>query len=337
METTNGLVKLTPKGFYCEAGGFFIDPVSGVDKAIITHAHSDHARGGSKSYLCHDLSKPLLRLRLGNLPIESVQWGKQLNINGVKVSLHPAGHIIGSSQIRLEYRGETWVFSGDYKLGYDGLSAPFEPLQCDFFVTESTFGLPIYHWLPQDIIFDQIMEWIKNNRADGCSSVLLAYSLGKAQRLMKALGTRQEVFVHRSIADANKVIHQMGIELPIGTTFSSLSGIASVEGAVVIAPPGSDATALSRFAPYRTAACSGWMQVRSTRKKSSVDAGFVLSDHADWKELLTAVKATNARKVFVNHGFASVFASYLREQGTDAEPIGKQHTAEKPKPMQDAE
>ncbi|MCW3087321.1 MAG: ligase-associated damage response exonuclease, partial [Sediminibacterium sp.] len=180
------LIEFTDKGLYCPPGDFYIDPWQGVDRAVITHAHSDHARAGSKYYLSHHLTKPLLLLRLGQHPFQGVEWGETILMNEVKVSLHPAGHIIGSSQVRVEYKGEVWVVSGDYKTEDDGISGRFEPVRCHTFITESTFGLPIYHWKPQQQIFADIQHWIRQNQAQGKTSVLIAYSLGKAQRVLQA-------------------------------------------------------------------------------------------------------------------------------------------------------
>ena len=191
------LIEFTDKGLYCPAGQFYIDPWRPVDRAVITHAHSDHARGGSKYYLCHHLTKPILRLRLGDYPYQSVEWGEEINMNGVKISLHPAGHIIGSSQVRVEYKGEVWVVSGDYKVENDGLSGAFEVVKCDTFITESTFGLPIYNWKPQQEIFADMQQWISHNQANGKTSVFIAYSLGKAQRILQAITPiTDNIFVH---------------------------------------------------------------------------------------------------------------------------------------------
>src|SRR5687767_15681366 len=154
-----GLIEFSDKGLYCRQGDFYIDPWKPVDRAIITHAHSDHARWGSKYYLCHRQTKPLLRLRLGENNFQGVEWEETTDINGVKVSLHPAGHMIGSSQIRVEHKSEVWVVSGDYKIEDDGLSGKFEPVACNTFITESTFGLPIYNWKTQSEIFRDIQDW----------------------------------------------------------------------------------------------------------------------------------------------------------------------------------
>src|ERR1051325_1291749 len=209
------LIEFTDKGLYCAAGGFYIDPWQGVDRAVITHAHSDHARWGSKYYLCHHDTKPLLQQRLGQNHYQSVAWNEPIYFNGVRLTLFPAGHIIGSSQIRVEYRGEIWVVSGDYKLENDGISGAFEPVTCHNFVTESTFGLPIYKWKPQQQIYTSIQEWIRKNQAAGKSSILIAYSLGKAQRLLQPLSeVANTIFAHGAVYNLHMALVNAGWELP---------------------------------------------------------------------------------------------------------------------------
>lgn len=314
------LLEFTENGIYCPAGGFYIDPWKPVDKAIITHAHSDHARWGSRHYLCHTLTKPLLDLRLGPQSYQSLPWGESIQINGVSVSLHPAGHIIGSSQVKIDYKGEVWVVSGDYKTTDDGISGAFEPIRCDTFITESTFGLPIYQWEAQEKIYEQIRQWINRNREHGRSSVLIAYSLGKAQRVLQAIQeTTDRIFVHGAIWNTHETIMGMGLNLPRVERITPDTPKDWLKGAIVVAPPSADGTPwLKRFAPYAVGICSGWMQVRGNARRRNADAGFVLSDHADWQGLEQAVKLTGANRVFVTHGFQSVFARHLREWGLDA-------------------
>lgn len=324
------LIQRTPKGLYCAAGDFFIDPWAPVNKAIITHAHSDHARTGSQQYLCHHHSVPLLQLRLGNHAYKGIAWNQPVHINGVSVSLHPAGHIIGSSQVRIAYKGEVWVVSGDYKLENDGLSGAFEPVTCHTFVTESTFGLPIYTWQPQAAVYAQMQQWVLNNQANGITSVLIAYSLGKAQRVVQALHpVAKQIFVHGAIANTHDALLRAGFQLPQVHTISAQTPVSALKGTVVIAPPSTlDTTWMQRFSPYATGICSGWMQVRGNVKRSNADAAFVLSDHADWPGLLQAIKATQAQKVWVTHGFQSVLSRYLNEQGIEADEITTQFGAE---------
>jgi len=312
------LIEFTNKGLYCKAGNFFIDPWRPVDKAVITHAHSDHARSGNGSYLCHTLTKPLLELRLGPQTIQAVEWNDPVTINGVKVSLHPAGHIIGSSQVRIEHNGEVCVVSGDYKLENDGLSGQFEPIKCHSFITESTFGLPIYNWKPQDEIFSSIQNWILKNNAEGRTSVLMAYSLGKAQRLLPCIeATGLPIFLHGAVYNIHQALLGAGIKLPAARRVEPDMPKEIFKGNVVIAPGSADGSPwMKRFSPYSVGVCSGWMQVRGNVRRRNADAGFVLSDHADWNGLLSAVKDTGAEKVYVTHGFQAAFSRYLNETGT---------------------
>ncbi len=317
------LIEFTDKGLYCSAGDFYIDPWRPVPYAVITHEHSDHARYGSGAYLCHDLTKPLLQLRLGNNSYEAVAWNEAVYRNGVKISLHPAGHIIGSSQIRIEHKGDVWVVSGDYKTVDDGISHIFEPVRCNTFITESTFGLPIYQWESQSIIFEQITNWILRNKQQHIASVLIAYSLGKAQRILQAVqSVTDTIWVHGAIWNTHQALKAAGIDLPEVKRVTPETTKAELKNAVVIAPPGADGSPwLKRFNPYAVGVCSGWMQVRGNKRRNNADAGFVLSDHADWNGLLSAIEATGAQKVFVTHGFQSVLSRYLSDKGIEAAEV----------------
>lgn len=317
------LIEFTKAGLYCRPGDFYIDPWQPVDRAVITHAHSDHARGGSKAYLCHHASKPLLQLRLGDHPIQSLEWNERITMNGVKVSLHPAGHIIGSSQVRIEKDGEVWVISGDYKWEDDGLSGKFEPVACNVFVTESTFGLPIYSWKPQQEIFKTIQDWLTGQVSDGRVPVLIAYSLGKAQRLLQCVAeTGLPIFLHGATYNVHITLVNAGWKLPAVERVWPDTPNKHFRGGVVIAPGSADGSSwMKRFTPYAAGICSGWMQVRGNTRRSNADAGFALSDHADWNGLLQAVKATGAQKVYVTHGFQAAFSRYLSEQGIESAEV----------------
>jgi putative mRNA 3-end processing factor len=324
------LIEFTNKGLYCSTGKFFIDPWQPADKAVITHAHSDHARPGSNSYLCHHLTKPLLELRLGPHNFQPVGWNEPIDINGVKVSLHPAGHIIGSSQVRVEYKGEVCVVSGDYKIENDGLSGQFEPVKCNTFITESTFGLPIYNWKSQEEIFNNIQNWILQNHADGKTSVLMAYSLGKAQRLLPCIeATGLPIFLHGAVYNVHQALVNAGIKLPSVQRVQPEMSKETFKGNVVIAPGSADGTPwMKRFSPYSVGVCSGWMQVRGNLRRRNADAGFALSDHADWNGLLCAIKATGAEKVYVTHGFQAAFSRYLNESGIEAAEVKTEYGIE---------
>jgi len=321
------LIEFTDKGLYCARGSFYIDPWRPVDKAVITHAHSDHARAGNGAYLCHRLCKPILDLRLSSngVPpvVQTLEWGEAVSLDGVRVSLHPAGHVIGSSQVRVEYNGEVWVVSGDYKTGDDGISGAFEPLRCQVFVTESTFGLPIYNWKPQPELFSGVRDWVAENRAQDKTSVLIAYSLGKAQRLLKALEPFDErVWVHGAIWNVHQALVNAGVVLPPVERIVPDTPKELLRGQVVIAPPSAESSAwMRRFSSYSLGICSGWMQVRGNVRRRNADMGFVMSDHADWKGLLAAVAATGAEKVYVTHGFQAVLTRYLNELGIAAAEV----------------
>ncbi len=310
------LISFTDKGLFCERGNFYIDPWKPVEKAIITHGHSDHAYFGHKYYLCHRYTKPILQLRLGENNYETIEWKQTIQMNGVKISLHPAGHIIGSSQIRIEYNGEVWVVSGDYKVEDDGLSGKFEPIRCNVFVTESTFGLPIYKWKPQQEIYNNIITWINRNKENGKTSVLLTYSLGKAQRVLQAIKeTTQTIFAHGAVFNMQQVLIDAGWNLTPLERITPDTPKDLLMETVVIAPPSADNSSwMKKFHPYSVGICSGWMQVRGNARRRNVDAGFALSDHADWEGLITSVKETGAEKVFVTHGFQSAFSRYLNEE-----------------------
>jgi putative mRNA 3-end processing factor len=317
------LITFTDKGLYCSKGDFYIDPWKPVQKAVITHAHSDHARPGHSHYLCQKDSLPLLRLRLGEINCQAADWNEIIYINGVALSFHPAGHIIGSAQVKISYNDETWVFSGDYKTTADGISTPFEPVRCHHFITESTFGLPIYKWKPQEQVFAEMQQWAFENRAKQISSIFIAYSLGKAQRILPALAaTGIPLFAHGAVYNVQQALTNAGWNLPPVKRVDAETTASELKGAIVIAPPGAEGSPwLKRFGNYATGICSGWMMVRGNSRRKNADAGFALSDHADWEGLLEAVKATGAEHVYTTHGFQSTFSRYLRENGINATEV----------------
>lgn len=318
------MLTFTDKGIYCAAGDFYIDPWKPVPRAVITHAHSDHARWGNQHYLCTKDSVPFLQLRLGKeISVQGLAYGEEIYLNGVTVSFHPAGHMIGSAQVKVTYKGQTWVASGDYKVENDGISGAFEPQKCHAFITESTFGLPIYRWKPQLSIFSDIRNWMNENEQAGKNSVLVAYSLGKAQRLLYNLQQHVSKFmVHGAIFNAHEVCLQNGWPLPPVELITPETPKESYKGSLIIAPPSAaDSAWMRRFNPYSLGVCSGWMQVRGNARRRNVDAGFPISDHADWPGLLDTIKETGAEKIFVTHGFTSVLARYLQENGLSAEEV----------------
>jgi putative mRNA 3-end processing factor len=324
------LIEFTDKGLFCREGGFYIDPWKPVDKAVITHGHSDHARWGSKFYLCHHDSRPILQHRLGSNVYQTAGWKENVYINGVKVSFYPAGHIIGSAQVKVEYNGEIWVISGDYKTENDGISGQFEPVKCHHFITESTFGLPIYKWKPQAEIYSNIQNWITKNQSEGKTSVLIAYSLGKAQRLLAPISAvTKKIFVHGAIFNMHMALVNAGWKLPWVERVTNETSKEDLKGAVVIAPSSAEgSTWLKRFTPYEIGICSGWMQVRGNLRRKNADAGFILSDHADWQGLIDSCKATEAECIYVTHGFQSVFSRYLNEQGIESKEVHTEYGTE---------
>ncbi|MEL7120106.1 MAG: ligase-associated DNA damage response exonuclease [Bacteroidota bacterium] len=314
------LLEFTNRGIYCAQGDFFIDPWKPVNKALITHGHADHSRWGHNQYLCVRASKPIIRHRLGPINIGTIEYGESTNINGVKVSFHPAGHIVGSSQIRVEYKGEVWVASGDYKLENDGLATAFEPVKCHTFITESTFGLPVYKWKPQEEIFSEINQWWQQNSQEGKVSLITSYALGKAQRVLQGLDESiGPIYTHGAVENVNEVMRNQGVKLK--NTIRSTQSVkkTAYKGAMIIAPPSAVGSPWAKkFKPLVVAAASGWMTLRGARRRRGVDRGFVLSDHVDWDGLNQAIVATGAERVIVTHGYTDIFTKWLNEKGYQA-------------------
>ena len=315
------LLEFTPRGIYCRKADIYIDPWKKVDKAIITHAHSDHSRWGMKHYLAHPMSIPVMKLRLGNdISVQTMEYNEKLVINGVEISLHPAGHIPGSAQVRVSYKGETWVASGDYKVEDDGLSTAFEAIKCNTFITECTFGLPVYKWKPQQEIFNELNQWWRKNRENGITTFITAYALGKAQRVLQNIDTSiGKVYTHGAVENTNHVLRSAGLELNDTTLITKETTKKELQGNLVIAPPSALNTPwMNKFKPLSIGIASGWMMLRGTRRRRAADRGFALSDHADWPGLLTAIKATKAENVITTHGYTNVFSRYLNEIGINA-------------------
>jgi putative mRNA 3-end processing factor len=322
------LLRMTDAGFYCEPGGFHIDPWKPVERALITHAHGDHARPGHGAYLAAAPGLPLLRARVGDTAaIEGVRYGESRRIGAVDVSFHPAGHVLGSAQIRLRQAGITAVVGGDYKLAPDPTCAAFEPVACDVFVTESTFGLPVYRWDPPAVTLREVLGWWEANRAAGRASVLFAYALGKAQRVLLGLAQLAgalpgPVYVHGAVGRINAAYRAAGVALPEAPLVAQAPAGARFADALVLAPPSArGSTWMRRFVPCSTAFASGWMALRGTRRRAALDRGFALSDHADWPALEAAVAATGARQVWVTHGYRDELARWLAERGYDARGV----------------
>ena len=314
------LVVQKPEGLYCPAGDFYIDPWRPVPRAVITHAHSDHARIGHGHYLAAAPAEGVLRVRLGDVNLQTLAYGEAIAHHGVRVSLHPAGHVLGSAQVRLEHGGQVWVASGDYKVAPDRTCEPFEPVACDVFITESTFGLPIYRWSPDEELFADINGWWQRNALAGVASVLACYSFGKAQRILSGVDASiGSIIVHGAVEPLNRAYRAAGVQLPPTRLVTEVMDKADLRKALVICPPSAVASPwVRRFGEASTAFASGWMQLRGARRRGGYDRGFVLSDHADWPGLMSAIGATGAHRVIVTHGSIPVMVRYLGEQGLQA-------------------
>jgi putative mRNA 3-end processing factor len=319
------LITLTPEGLYCPLGDFHIDPWRPVERALITHAHGDHARRGSRRYIAPRSGTGLLRRRLGpEALIEGHGFGQPLAFGGATVSFHPAGHVLGSAQIRVEGGGEVWVISGDYKRAHDPSCEAFEVVPCDVFITEATFALPIYRWDPVDQVMTTLLGWWDANAAAGRASVLCCYAVGKAQRVLAEIGRRTDrmVFVHGAIDALLDAYHREGVALAPTVPVGARAKGESFAGELIIAPPSAFGSPwMRRFGDASTGFASGWMRVRGNRRRRGFERGFVLSDHADWPGLLRTIEETGARRVLATHGYSDTLARYLREVGLAAEPL----------------
>ncbi|BBU57282.1 DNA ligase-associated DEXH box helicase [Mameliella alba] len=313
------VLTFTDRGIYCPAGDFHIDPWRPVDRALITHGHADHARPGHAAYLATDGALPVIRHRLGKIAAEGIAYGEARQIGGARVSFHPAGHLPGSAQIRVEVDGQVWVVSGDYKVVDDGLSEPFEPVPCHAFISECTFGLPVFTWPSQKDVAAEINAWWAANAAEGRTSMLGAYSLGKAQRLMSMLEPQGTILTHGAVEATNAVLRAQGYPLPETIQVTPDTDVKALRGALVIAPPSAlGSTWARKFGPASTGFASGWMRLRGIRRRRGMDRGFVISDHADWPGLQEVIKSTGAETIYVTHGYTEIFSHWLNQQGYDA-------------------
>jgi putative mRNA 3-end processing factor len=321
--TNKGLLVHTALGLYCPKADVYLDPWKPVKKAILSHGHADHARWGSSSYLCTPTAAPVIKYRLGEINLETLPFGEEKLINGVSFSFHPAGHILGSAQIKVSYKGEMVVFSGDYKTANDGFSEAFEPVKCHTFITESTFGLPVYHWQDQKWVFNEMEEWCKNNRNNGQLSILYGYSLGKAQRILQGLPESiGPIFTHSTIEAVLNVMRNQGVSLKNTIPVNEHLTRAELLNGVIIAPPAvQNSNWLKKFEPIRNGVVSGWMALRGARRRRNADKGFVLSDHADWEGLNEAISLTGAENVFVTHGYTDILSKWLIDKGLNAHPL----------------
>jgi putative mRNA 3-end processing factor len=318
------MIENGPAGLYCRDADFYIDPWKPVPRAVVTHAHADHARQGCASYLATRECACLLRARLGDaIHTQALPYGRPLALNGIRLSLHPAGHILGSAQVRLERNGEVWVVTGDFKRHPDPTCTPFEPLRCHTLVTESTFGLPVFNWPdPQDVVAG-IDAWWRKNKESGKPSILYAYSLGKAQRIAAQVDAGiGPIFTHGAVEPIMELYRQAGIPINPSRPIAEARKPEDFRGALVIAPPSAEGSLwMRRFPDACRAFASGWMQIRGNRRRRAIERGFVLSDHADWSGLLDTIYSSSAGKVLVTHGFAEELVQFLCEKGLAAEAL----------------
>jgi putative mRNA 3-end processing factor len=324
MSPPGMLLRSTDLGLYCEAGGFHVDPWRPVDRAVITHAHSDHARWGSRAYLASAEGERVLRTRLGpEANVRTVPYGEAVDVGGVRVSLHPAGHVLGSAQVRVEHRGEVWVVSGDYKTEPDPTCSAYEAVRCHTFVTECTFGLPIYRWAPQEETFAAVNGWWRANAEAGRASILFGYALGKAQRLLAGLDPSVgPIFTHGAVERLVRDYRDSRVALPPTRHATGEAPGGGWGGAMIVAPPSAHGTPwMRRFGAVSTAFASGWMRVRGRRRRRGVDRGFVVSDHVDWPSLLAAIEATGAERVLATHGYREPVVRWARERGLEAHAV----------------
>ncbi|MGN6091297.1 MAG: ligase-associated DNA damage response exonuclease [Luteibacter jiangsuensis] len=314
-----------PEGLYCPAGDFFIDPMQPVARAVVTHAHGDHARSGSGLYHVAAAGTLLMRERLGaDSVIHAHDWSERFALGHTSLSFHPSGHILGAAQIRIEGRGKVVVVSGDYKRDPDPTCAPFEPVPCDVFVTESTFGLPIYRWPSMRTVVADILAWVDECRDRGVPAVLFCYALGKAQRLLAELATRTDrtVHLHGAMLRLVEVYRNAGVHMLPTVAVSESARGKDFAGELIMAPPSAAGSPwMRRFGKASTGFASGWMQVRGARRRRGYDRGFVVSDHADWPGLLRSVDDCGAKRIYVTHGDGEALVRHLRDTGHEAFPL----------------
>lgn len=317
----SSLIQTTPRGLYCPPGDFYIDPWQPVQTAVITHGHGDHLRQGSARYILARSGQPIARVRLsGDRDITPVDYGHRFKLGATTISLHSAGHILGSAQVRIEHEGRVWVVSGDYKRQPDPTCEPFEPVECEVFISEATFALPVYRWPSTPQVVEEIVRWWRANRERGIASVLFCYALGKAQRVLAELRafTDEAVHVHGAVKSLVDVYREAGVQM-VPTVPATVERKADYRGALILAPPSAAGSSwMKRFGEHSSGFCSGWMRVRGDRRRRGYDRGFVISDHADWPSLVRTCTETRARRVLLTHGYSDALARYLTEQGIEA-------------------
>jgi len=320
---SESLLVRTDRGLYCPLGDFYIDPVRGVPRAVLTHAHADHARAGCGRYLAASEGVELLHWRLGlSAPIDTIRYGESLQLGSVRLSLHPSGHVLGASQVRIEHQGQVAVVTGDFKLQADPTCRPWEPVRCHHWIPESTFALPVFRWPDTSQVIAQIERWWKECKESGRTPVLAAYALGKSQRLLASLAPLGPIYTHGAVEHGNQAYRKAGVVLPSTQTVSTMPADYRTQGALILAVPAALGSPwMRRFTNPTTALASGWMLLRGMRRQRGVDRGFVVSDHVDWPDWLKAFEAVGPQRVWVAHGYQHAAARYLQERGIDAKPL----------------
>lgn len=331
QNSTSNVVELTDEGLFCPAGNFYVDPWQPVENALITHGHADHARTGAKNYFCTPTTLPILKHRLGqDLRLHAKAYGEKFQLGRASISFHPAGHVLGSAQIRIETDGRVWVVSGDYKRSPDPSCEPFEIVPCDVFISEATFALPVYSWPKTEILAEEILSWW-HGYSEG-PSLLFAYAFGKTQRILAELHrlTGRTVYLHGACGELTKIYRDCGIKMVPTALVSEQPKNFNFAGELILAPPSAHRSAwMKRFKAPQTAFASGWMQIRGNRRRRGYERGFVMSDHADWKDLITTIQQTGARKILLTHGNTDILERYLREEmQLDAQPLATEFEGE---------
>ncbi|MEM9064609.1 MAG: ligase-associated DNA damage response exonuclease [Planctomycetota bacterium] len=327
------------RGLFCSAGGFHIDPWKKVPLAIITHAHADHARPGCGKYIASQSCVPLLRSRLGaDIDIRPLAYGEFLTLGRTRVSLHPAGHIRGAAQVRVEAAsGEVWIAAGDYKRQSDASAEQFEVVKCDVFITEATFALPVYRFPDPVEVVREIREWWRSCAERGKPAVLFSYSLGKTQRVLAELQRLDQlpetpVLLHGAALELTELYREQGVAMLKTTPAPEHKRGKRLGPCLAIAPPAAAGGPwMRRFGSstaFETGFASGWSRIRGMRRRANHDRGFVLSDHADWNDIIRTVRDTGARRVLCTHGSTVPLARYLKEKGWDAEVLNTKYEGE---------
>jgi putative mRNA 3-end processing factor len=315
-----------PEGLYCQPGDFFIDPLRPVPRAVITHAHSDHARPGHGAVLATPETLALMATRMGlalnGTSTQPLPTGETQNLGGTKIRLAPAGHVLGSAQVVIDFEGSRAVVSGDYKRAADPTCAPFEPVQCDVFVTEATFGLPVFTHPPATTELQKLLDSVAT--FPDRTHVVGAYALGKTQRLiavLRAVGFDDPIYLHGALLPVCAAYEAMGVKLG-DLRPATVTQKAELAGKIVLAPPSAIADRWARrLTDPVTAMASGWMRVRQRAKASGIELPLIVSDHADWPELLQTLDDVAAPEIWVTHGSEEALIHAATQRGIRARAL----------------